>query len=70
VAGFSAVAGPLFGELRLLGLFVDSIVGISPTLLALADANLRHFNVRICEQGIGAGAWEFPFIAQARWGKS
>jgi hypothetical protein len=34
-----------------------------PHALALGDANLRHLNVRICEQGIGAGAREFPIVA-------
>jgi hypothetical protein len=53
----------------LLGLFWHLIVRISPTLLALDDANLWHLNVRICEQGIGAAAWDFPIVAHGPLGQ-
>jgi hypothetical protein len=33
------------------------------------DANLRHLNVRICEQGIGAAAWDFPVVAHGPLGQ-
>jgi hypothetical protein len=37
--------------------------------VALDDANLRHLNVRICEQGIGAAAWDFPVVAHGPLGQ-
>jgi hypothetical protein len=49
--------------------FWPLIVRISPTLVALDDANLRHLNVRICEQGIGAAARDFPIVAHGPLGQ-
>jgi hypothetical protein len=43
-------------RITIAGAFVALNYENQPYALAPGDANLRHLNVRICEQGIGAAA--------------
>jgi hypothetical protein len=48
------VARPLIIRITIAGAFLALNCENQPMLVAPDDANLRHLNVRICEQGIGA----------------
>jgi hypothetical protein len=65
----AAVARPLIIRITIAGAFLALNCENQPHALALDDANLRHLNVRICEQGIGAAAWDFPIVAHSPLGQ-
>jgi hypothetical protein len=66
----ASVARPLIIRITIAGAFLALNCENQPHALALDDANLRHLNVRICEQGIGAAPWDFPIFAHSPSGKS